>query len=235
MRCTELVEVKKSLFLIIAVLLSYNCVAKNKTVSKFLPTGYVITQKVSGDLNKDGIKDLILIIKGTHKKNIIQDKYLGKQDRNRRGIIVLSKKKDDYKLLAKNYDCFSSENEDGGVYMPPELSINIKKGNLYIHYSHSRYGYWKYTFRFKGSNFELIGYDSSSSNGPVVDRKTSINFLAKKKLISVNTNKNIEEGGKEVFKDTWKEVNIKELIKLSKIKKFDNLNLRANAQIDNHC
>ena len=53
---------------------------------------------------------------------------------------MLFKVNEDYVLATKNYDCFSSENEDGGVYFAPELDISIEKGNLYVHYGHGRYG-----------------------------------------------------------------------------------------------
>ena len=51
-------------------------------------------------------------------------------DRNRRGIIILFTEKDGYKLASKNYNCFSSENEDGGNYFSPELWVEERKGNL---------------------------------------------------------------------------------------------------------
>ncbi|MFV8332131.1 hypothetical protein [Flavobacterium sp. GSP14] len=122
-------------------------------------------------------------------------------------------------MASKNYGCFSSENEDGGVYFPPELSVEIKKGNLCVHYAHGRYGFWKYTFRFKNSDFDLIGYDESNG-GVVIESETSINFLTKKKLEKVNVNKNVE-GGDEVFKQVWKNISINKLIKLSEIIDFD--------------
>lgn len=95
--------------------------------------------------------------------------------------MVLFREKDNYVQIVKNYDCFSSENEDGGVYFAPDLEISIEKGKLSVHYSHGRYGYWSYTFWFKKNDFELIGYDSSSHSGPVINSETSINFLTKKK------------------------------------------------------
>ena len=94
----------------------------------FLPVGYVIFEKVNGDLNNDGIDDCILIIKGTEKKQIIKDKYRGILDRNRRGIIVLFKEDENYKAVVENYNCFSSENEDGGNYYAPELYVYVEKG-----------------------------------------------------------------------------------------------------------
>jgi hypothetical protein len=190
----------------------------------FLPEGYVIFDKVSGDLNKDGLKDLVLIIKGTEKANFVMDEYRGELDRNRRGLIILFKKKDGYELAVKNTDCFSSENEDGGVYYAPELSVSIEKGNLYVNYAHGRYGYWGYTFRNKKDVFELIGYDSSNNFGPTVDKVISINFLSKRKLEKVNMNKS-GESEEEVFKEYWEDIRVNKLIGLSAIKDFDELDV----------
>ena len=74
------------------------------------------------------------------------------------------------------------------------------------------------------SNFELIGYDSSSNHGPKVDEITSINFLTKKKLIRENINEN-DEGEDEKFKETWSSIELESLIKLSEIKDFDELDM----------
>lgn len=192
--------------------------------SAFLPKGYLVFERINGDLNKDGIEDCVLIIKGTDKGKIATDEYRGKLDRNRRGIIVLLNKKGHYELAVKNYNCFSSENEDGGVYFAPELSIEIKKGNLCVHYGHGRYGYWRYTFRFQKSDFELLGYDQSDNRGPITNSQTSINFLSKKKQEKVNTNENAK-GDDEVFIETWKNITVNKFIKLSEIKDFDELDM----------
>ena len=176
---------------------------------------------INGDLNKDGLEDCILIIKGTDKRKIINDKYNGELDRNRRGIIVLFKKNGRYEMVVRNNDCLSSENEDGGVYFPPDLYVAIEMGNLKVNYGHGRYGHWSYTFRFQNSDFELIGYDRSNG-GAVTNSETSINFLTKRKLEKVNLYKNTEEGD-EVFKETWKDIQVNRLIKLSEIEDFDKL------------
>ena len=197
---------------------------QGKEFSDFLPKGFVIVERINGDLNKDNIADCVLIIKGIDKSKIIKDEYCGELDRNRRGIMVLFSKKDHYELAVKNYDCFPSENEDGGVYFAPELSVEINKGNLDIHYGHGRYGYWSYSFRFKYSDFELIGYDSSENRGPIVNRVTSVNFLTKKKQTKENINENAE-GDDEVFKETWENINVDKFVKLSEIKDFDELDI----------
>ncbi len=195
---------------------------KNRT-SDFIPKGFVLYDEVEGDLNNDGRKDHVLIIKATEKDKIVTDKYRGKLDRNRRGIIILFKTEDNgYQKVLENKSCFSSENEDGGVYYAPEMEASTDKNNLYIHYSHGRYGYWTYTFKYRSNDFRLIGYDASENRGPTVLNETSINFLTGKKQFKDNLNKDLENS-EEVFKETWSKVDIKEPVLLSEIKDFDEL------------
>lgn len=198
--------------------------AQKKNPSDFLPSGYVIFKRYYGDLNKDGREDCILIVKGNNKDDIVTNRFGKKVDRNRRGIIVLFKKQNRYQLADKNYDCFSSENEDGGVYFPPELWIEVRKGDLIIHYGHGRYGFWEYIFRFQHSGFKLIGYNASDNHGPIINSETSINFLTRKKLVRKNMNEN-SEGGDEVFKEMWKKIDIDKLPELAEIKDFDELDM----------
>ena len=221
----------RQLFLLIAVFFMtalFGQTKQEKQLSNFVPKGFVIFERISGDLNKDGVADCVLIIKGTDKSKIIKDQNSEVLDRNRRGIVILFNRNNHYELASKNYDCFSSENEDGGVYFAPELSIDINKGNLLIHYGHVRYGYRSYSFRFQNSDFELIGFDSSDDSGPIVNRETSVNFLTKKKRIKENINQNAAEEGDEVFKDTWEKIQVDKLVKLSEIKNFDELNFDNN-------
>jgi hypothetical protein len=198
-------------------------VLKNKPID-FLPKGYVLLEQIKGDLNKDGRDDCVLLIKGTDKSKFVTDDYRGLLDRNRRGIVVVFHKKGGYELVLKNYSCFSSENEDGGVYYAPELSLAIKKGNLYVSYAHGRYGYWDYTFRYQHSDFELIGYDNSDNNGPIVNSETSINFSTRKKIVKENTNDDAESG-EEVFRTTVTKIHQDKWFRLSLIKDFDELDM----------
>ncbi|MBE8727545.1 hypothetical protein [Flavobacterium hungaricum] len=195
-----------------------------KKPEDFIPKGYVPFDTIKGDFNKDGLEDYILIIKGTDKSKVIQHEYRGALDRNRRGIIALVNKNNGYELAAKNYDCFSSENEDGGVYYAPELDFEIKDGKLYINYAHGRYGYWQYTFRYQNSDFELIGYDASSNRGPIVLSDVSINFLTRQKIVNKNVNENTYDDD-EIFEKSERKIKRTKLLKLSEIKDFDELDL----------
>ena len=184
----------------------------------------MVFQEIRGDLNKDDQADYVFIIKGTDKDKFVKDEHRGQLDRNSRGIVIAFKNQDQYELVLENRDCFSSENEDGGVYFAPELDVTISKGNLSVHYAHGRYGYWTYNFRYQNSDFELIGYDSSQDRGPVVERSVSINLMTKKMRLRENTNKNAE-GGDEQFKESWKTFTLSKPIKLREIADFENLSL----------
>ena len=205
-------------------------VADRQRITDFIPKGYKLFEKISGDLNKDGLDDCVLIIKATRKDGFERD-YEGKLiDRNRRGIIILFTEKDGYKLASKNYNCFSSENEDGGNYFSPELGVIIKDSKLYLHYYHGRYGYWEYCFRYQNSDFMLIGYEASHDRGPVVLFKTSINFLTgveydDENINAYNFNADSDDDSEidEVFKRTVVKLKKKPLMKLSEIEDFDEL------------
>jgi hypothetical protein len=207
-----------SLALISAIAFGQPVLKQN--ANDFIPQGFVLSGTSIGDLNKDGVDDKVLLVKGTDKGAFEKNDYGELVDLNRRGIIVLFKKDNQYEQVLKNLNCFSSENEDGGVYYAPELSLEIDKGNLYVHYAHGRYGYWKYTFRYRNSDFYLIGYDTSEG-GEVIDKETSINFLSKKKQVKVNTNSSAE-GGDEEFTETWTNITVTKLLKLRDIKEFEN-------------
>ena len=205
-------------------------VADRQRITDFIPKGYKLFEKISGDLNKDGLDDCVLIIKATRKDGFVKNSFDKVVDRNRRGIIILFTEKNGYKLASKNYNCFSSENEDGGNYYAPELWVEERKGNLYLRYCHGRYGYWEYCFRYQGSDFMLIGYEAYHDRGPVVLEKMSINFLTgveydDENINADNFNDDSDDDSEidEVFKRTVVKLKKKPLMKLSEIEDFDEL------------
>ena len=199
-------------------------VADQQQITDFIPKGYKLFEKISGDLNKDGLEDCVLIIKATRKDGFIKNSFDKVVDRNRRGIIVLFSEEKGYKVAVKNYNCFSSENEDGGVYFAPYLSIDIRNSKLFVHYAHGRYGYWEYCFRYQDSDFMLIGYEAFGSQGPTVLGKVSINFLTGVKYDDDNVNK-YDDDAEEKFVRKVIKLKKEPLKKLSEIDDFDELEI----------
>jgi len=189
-----------------------------------VPKGYIIYDSLSGDLNGDGLEDYVVITKGTDKDAWEINQFDSLVDRNRRGIIISLSEGVKSNIVTENLDCFSSENEDGGVYYAPELDLEIKKGKLYVNYSHGRYGYWSYTFRYQQDKMKLIGYDHNVSRGPITEYIYSYNFLTGKKQVKENVNINTEDyEAQEEFKETWYDLPKKPLLTLSSVEDFDEL------------
>ncbi|MCF0203069.1 MAG: hypothetical protein HUK08_06875 [Bacteroidaceae bacterium] len=204
----------------------------NDPLYAYVPKGYVIKEVTEvGDLNKDGLKDKVLIVKNTLESAI--DKDTGK-DLNRRGMIILfATNGNGYRKAAENLDCFNSEEEDGGAYLAPDLMVdNLSPTNLIFGFSHGRYGNWQFTFRYQQGGFKLIGYDENVCRGPFTMKSISINFLTGKKKIQTNTRK-IEEimalsdadpdGYKDQFTERTTKIARKPLIDFTAIKDYNSV------------
>ncbi|HHP0467498.1 TPA: hypothetical protein ACRZZI_005174 [Vibrio harveyi] len=213
----------KELLLLSTLLFGANVLAQEKidldsSYRKIVPNGHTIIEAIHGDLNGDSRDDIVLMIQGTDQNKIVTDELRGRLDLNRRGIIVALRGNDNYDVVVENDNCFFSDDEDGGVYMVPDILMSITKGNLYIDFLHGRYGYWSYNFRYQDSDLELIGYDASDNRGPRVEVVTSINYLTKKMLTKKNVNELDDDD--PIFKEMWSTFVLEHRFKLSQISDF---------------
>lgn len=198
---------------------------ESENPDELVPSNERIFFKTFGDLDGNGGEDCIIITKQTRKDLVETDDFHEATDRNRLGIVIALKYGDVYRTACASSGCFASDNVGGGTYLPPELSVSVKRGNLVIHYAHGRNGWLQYTFRYGEKRFHLIGYDEEYDRGPVLESRTSINFLTRKKQTLTNVNADSQDGD-AVIEEKWQDIAIiDDLAKLDEIRKFDDLNL----------
>jgi len=202
---------KKALFFsfLLFILCSFNLLAENfpqkaSKVEDFIPKGWKKLIVEKGDLNKDKIDDVVLVIEKNDPKNFkkIEDSPRSNPvNFNPRIILVLFKDKNSkYTLVAKNDKNFivspgyASEEGLESLDSPDyndnlSKAVNIKNNTLriftladYIKAATST----TYIFRYQNNRFELIGLDAQSILGDteyVNTRNYSINFSTKKLII----------------------------------------------------
>ena len=125
--------------------------------------------KIDGDLNKDNISDVVKVYKDPKKGDFKASIFFGTQDGK-------------YTLINENTNLLSVSN---GIMSVENLPlIEIKKGVLILNYELLR-GQRNYKFRFQNSNFEMIGYNSISSDGNDYMEKVDINLSTKIKITTL--------------------------------------------------
>jgi len=190
-----------------------------------IPKNWKIISTIEGDLNKDAIADLVLIIEDTNPDNYILNDGFGEDtlNINARGILVFFKdNKNNYTLIEKNLNGFilSQNSEESPCLADPLMwngDVSISKNILIIHFNYwLSCGSWyvndaTYKFRFQHNTFELIGFDHSEFHrASGEESSTSINYSTKK--MENTTGLNMFEESKPVT--TRKTFNISKLYQL---------------------
>jgi hypothetical protein len=171
-----------------------------ETFSKWIPPMWKLIDREIGDLNRDGIEDVILVIEETNPDNFKKNSGSGPSilNLNPRRLIVLLGSPSGFKELIRRDALLPSEHvEDMGCLGDPLANggVAIERGNLTINLQDWRscgsYGVVneKFTFRLQGTRFQLIGYDRSESSRSTGERSEySTNYLTGKIKISTGLN-----------------------------------------------
>ncbi|MBO9703336.1 MAG: hypothetical protein J7604_24190 [Sporocytophaga sp.] len=169
------------------------------SVSDFIGEDWHILDSAKGDLNKDGLEDVALVLESNYSPRVVEadSTYIETSDSNPRSLLILMKRRDGLFTLT----------EESGTFIPfpeeykadPFEGIEIVKGVLWIDIlDMSYYGSWwvtkaRYKFRFQNGQFELIGADRNSLHRSSLEfENLSFNFLSKK-WTNVK-GKDVEEG-----------------------------------------
>lgn len=187
-------------------------VVECQTKKDFVDEGWLIVSEAKGDLNKDGIEDLAMVIQDDDPSLIEKDEYM-QCDHNPRTLIILFGTEDKCYSLAERSTTFIPTHED--MFMAdPFDNMEIKNGTLRFGFvQFATMGTWEttsyqYIWRYQEGAFRLIGASSSFYHRATGDASdVSINFSTKKYSVT-NYIKFEEDEQKET---TWHTFSLKEL------------------------
>ena len=163
---------KKLLFLIVFAAISFISHSQSAAIKIKSTTNArfsKLVKKIDGDLNKDNISDVVKVFKDPKKGDFKASIFFGAQDGK-------------YTLINDNTTLLSVS--DGTISDETFPLIEIKKGILILNYELLR-GQSNYKFRFHNSNFEMIGYASTSSDENGFMEKVDINLSTKIKITTL--------------------------------------------------
>ena len=151
---------------LLALLAAQDCFAytlpkTGPTVNAFVPSGHKIMQQATGDLNKDGIPDAVLVLKDKKEEKENSDA----EDVPRLLVIIFGVKGGGYTLSAMSEDTILCKT-CGGVFGDPFADLKIIRGTIVIdHYggSSDRWGF-THRWRFQDGDWYLIGLASRTEN-----------------------------------------------------------------------
>ncbi|SEW53806.1 hypothetical protein [Chitinophaga arvensicola] len=176
--------------------------ATGSDISSFIPRGWKLFAQATGDLNKDSLADVVMIIQETNKKKLVKNEEgmgIDTMDLNPRMVLILFKQTDGtYQLATKSTSFISSPNNADNPCESDRIEddvLTIKKGVLTLrqHYW-SSCGSWTtsiedYLFRYQKGKFELIGYSSEDIHRSSGEMNTySVNFSTRKAIRTTGDN-----------------------------------------------
>jgi hypothetical protein len=156
----------------------------------FVPPGWKLETKVVGDLNRDGVPDLVLVLREDNPKNLVEHDILGDNPLNtnpRILAIAFGSKAGPYTLQLQNHTLIPRREvptvedplEEGNV----AIDRDVLRLKLDYFMSAGSWSAFNVTFRFRHQNGRhlLIGFDRYSFHrGSGESTDVSINFLTGK-------------------------------------------------------
>lgn len=163
----------------------------------FAPAGWVVEETASGDLNADGMDDLVLVLHDKDPANVVTALTSDAQpyDTNPRLLAVaFGEKPGGYRLALQDHTLIPRPDNPGQEDVMENGGIAVERGSLVVSLSlfmnagGSDAGRTSYRFRYRDGNFRLIGYDRFTVNrmsGATED--LSVNFLNGKVIIKTGS------------------------------------------------
>ena len=160
--------------IIILCLTNALALAQTNTLNSFIAKGFTILDSASGDLNKDGFRDVVLILKNSFEEN--------NADTTRPLLILHGNNSKTYTLAAKNEHAVLCQG-CGGVLGDPYENVVIK--NNYFSVEHYGGSNWRWTriitFKYDLKTKQYVLHRDAGISYHTSDPDKTINTIANKK------------------------------------------------------
>ncbi len=120
-------------------------VTSTKNYDLLIPDGYMLLSKTEGDINNDGIADMILVVKSQQEKD---DEPLGDTAPGRILRLLIKDAKGFYTIAAESTTAILAKNEGGANSDDPFQDIAIKPGQFTISHMGGASERWSYDHTF---------------------------------------------------------------------------------------
>ena len=184
----------------------------------FVPKGWKLDHAQKGDLNEDGVDDLMFVLLDDDPKNIVSIETAPSNPVNTNPYMLAvafgDKAGGGYRLALQNHELIPRPLETPFDELYTKDGTKIENGGFTV--ALYRFGSTihvpKFRFRFQHEKFELIGFDSVSHdrNGSAVI-ETSVNYLSGKAEIKTGVIEN------DATKSTFKKLKSMRLLTLDEI------------------
>jgi hypothetical protein len=174
--------------------------ADEESYSRWVPKGWRLEKAVTGDLDKDNVADVVLVLQQNDRRKRVRNEGLGafELNLNPRRFLVLLNSPDGLRKVAETSRFLPSANDaDSPCLADPleEGGVRIERDLLFIdlHYWLSC-GSWgvshnTFTFRWENGRLRLIGLDGYEFMRNTGERsETSTNFLTGKRKMTAGLN-----------------------------------------------